>query len=303
MNETGLTAGQEVSGLARINGPLVVVEGVSGVGYDEVVDVEGPDGDVRRGRVLEAGERLAVIEVFSGTSGLSMADTKVRFYGRPMHVAVAEEMLGRVFDGLGNPIDGQPDPLPEDWADINGQPVNPTARLYPQDAILTGISAIDGMNTLVLGQKLPIFSGNGLPHDQIAAQIVRQAGLLSGGRNEQFAIVFAALGVKHDVADFFRDAFSSAGSLSRVAMFLNLADDPAIERVVTPKVALTLAEFLAFGKGMHVLVVLTDMTNYCEALRRVSSARGEVPGRKGYPGYLYSELASIYEAHQTPQRT
>ncbi len=295
MNETGLTAGQEVSGLARINGPLVVVEGVSGVGYDEVVDVEGPDGDVRRGRVLEAGERLAVIEVFSGTSGLSMADTKVRFYGRPMHVAVAEEMLGRVFDGLGNPIDGQPDPLPEDWADINGQPVNPTARLYPQDAILTGISAIDGMNTLVLGQKLPIFSGNGLPHDQIAAQIVRQAGLLSGGRNEQFAIVFAALGVKHDVADFFRDAFSSAGSLSRVAMFLNLADDPAIERVVTPKVALTLAEFLAFGKGMHVLVVLTDMTNYCEALRQVSSARGEVPGRKGYPGYLYSELASIYE--------
>ncbi len=295
MNESGLTAGQEVSGLARINGPLVVVEGVSGVGYDEVVDVEGPDGDVRRGRVLEAGESLAVIEVFSGTSGLSMADTKVRFYGRPMHVAVAEEMLGRVFDGLGNPIDNQPDPLPEDWADINGQPVNPTARLYPQDAILTGISAIDGMNTLVLGQKLPIFSGNGLPHDQIAAQIVRQAGLLNGGRNEQFAIVFAALGVKHDVADFFRDAFSSAGSLSRVAMFLNLADDPAIERVVTPKVALTLAEFLAFSKGMHVLVVLTDMTNYCEALRQVSSARGEVPGRKGYPGYLYSELASMYE--------
>ncbi len=295
MNESSLTAGQEVSGLARINGPLVVVEGVSGVGYDEVVDVEGPDGDVRRGRVLEAGESLAVIEVFSGTSGLSMADTKVRFYGRPMHVAVAEEMLGRVFDGLGNPIDNQPDPLPEDWADINGQPVNPTARLYPQDAILTGISAIDGMNTLVLGQKLPIFSGNGLPHDQIAAQIVRQAGLLNGGRNEQFAIVFAALGVKHDVADFFRDAFSSAGSLSRVAMFLNLADDPAIERVVTPKVALTLAEFLAFSKGMHVLVVLTDMTNYCEALRQVSSARGEVPGRKGYPGYLYSELASMYE--------
>jgi V/A-type H+-transporting ATPase subunit B len=295
MNDIRSTEGQEVTGLARINGPIVVVEGVTGVGYDEVVDIEGPDGDVRRGRVLEAGESVAVVEVFSGTSGLSIADTKVRFMGRPMRIAVAEEMLGRVFDGLGNPIDGQPDPLAEDWADVNGQPVNPTARLYPQDTIITGISAIDGMNTLVLGQKLPIFSGSGLPHDQMAAQIVRQSELLSADHSEQFVIVFAALGVKHDVADFFRDAFTNAGSLARVSMFLNLADDPAIERVVTPKAALTLAEFLAFEKGMHVLVVMTDMTNYCEAVRQVSSARGEIPGRKGYPGYLYSDLASIYE--------
>ncbi len=295
MTEMGSTEGQEISGLAQINGPIVVVEGVEGVSYDEVVDVIGSDGVVRRGRVLEAGQDLAIIEVFSGTSGLSIADTTVRFSGSPMHIAVAEEMLGRVFDGLGNPIDGQPDPLPEGWADVNGKPVNPTARQYPQDAIQTGISAIDGMDTLVLGQKLPIFSGSGLPHDQIAAQIVRQADLLGTDRTAQFAIVFAALGVKHDVADFFRDEFAGTGSLARVAMFLNLADDPAIERVVTPKVALTLAEFLAFEKGMDVLVVLTDMTNYCEALRQVASARGEIPSRKGYPGYLYSDLASIYE--------
>jgi V/A-type H+/Na+-transporting ATPase subunit B len=242
---------------------------------------------------------IAVVEVFSGTGGLSLAGTRVRFRGRPMSIPVAEEMLGRVFDGLGNPIDGEPDPLPEDWADINGQPINPTARRYPQGAILTGISAIDGMNTLVLGQKLPIFSGSGLPHDQIAAQIVRQAELATGEIADapmgDFAIIFAALGVKHDVAEFFRDTFASTGALSRVAMFLNLADDPAIERVVTPRVALTLAEFLAFRRDMHVLVVLTDMTNYCEALREVSSARGEIPSRKGYPGYLYSDLASIYE--------
>ncbi len=287
--------GREIRGIAQVNGPILVVEGVGGICYDEVVDVIGPAGIARRGRVLEAGEDRAVIEIFSGTAGLSIAETRVRLTGRPMHTAVSEEMLGRVFDGLGAPIDGQPDPLPEDWADVNGQPINPVARHYPQDAIETGISAIDGMCTLALGQKLPIFSGNGLPHDQIAAQIVRQARLLGTGSTAQFAIVFAALGVKHDVAAFFRDAFSETGSLARVAMFLNLADDPAIERVVTPKVALTLAEFLAFRKGMHVLVVLTDMTNYCEALRQVSSARGEVPSRKGYPGYLYSDLASIYE--------
>ena len=215
-------------------------------------------------------------------------------------------MLGRVFDGLGTPIDGGPSRWASMWRDINGQPINPTARVYPRDTIQTGISAIDGMNTLVLGQKLPIFSGSGLPHDQLAAQIVRQATLVSavrgsaaqlsrGGTGAQFAIVFAAMGVKHDVADFFRQSFASSGALTRVAMFLNLADDPPIERLVTPRVALTLAEYLAFDKDMHVLVVLTDMTNYCEALRQISNIRGEVPSRKGYPGYLYSDLASLYE--------
>lgn len=296
---TASTQGQESVGIAEVDGPIVVVEGVSGVGYDEVVDVIGPDGNARRGRVLEAGQRIAVIEVFSGTTGLSVADTKVRFTGRPMQLPVSEEMLGRVFSGLGDPIDGEPDPLPEDWADINGQPINPTAREYPQGAIITGISAIDGMNTLILGQKLPIFSGSGLPHDQLAAQIVRQTLLMeqeqSGDEAGDVAVVFAAMGVKHDVAEFFRDAFASTGALMRVAMFLNLADDPAIERVVTPRAALTLAEFLAFEKAYNVLVVLTDMTNYCEALRQVASARGEIPSRKGYPGYLYSDLASMYE--------
>ena len=287
--------GREIRGIAQVTGPIVVIEGVGGICYDEVVDVVGPSGEVRRGRVLEAGEQRAVVEVFSGTSGLSIAETRVRLTGHTMRTAVSEEMLGRVFDGLGAATDGLPDPLPEAWADVNGQPINPVARHYPQDAIETGISVIDGMNTLVLGQKLPIFSGSGLPHDQIAAQIVRQARLIGGEADAQFAVVFAALGVKHDVAAFFRDAFADTGALARVATFLNLADDPAIERVVTPKVALTLAEFLAFQKGMHVLVVLTDMTHYCEALREVSSARGEVPIRKGYPGYLYSDLASIYE--------
>jgi V/A-type H+/Na+-transporting ATPase subunit B len=295
----GRFLGHEVVGIARIEGPIVLVDGVRGASYDEVVDVIDAEGRERRGRVLEVGLDMAIIEVFSGTTGLSLANTRVRFRGRPMSIPVAEEMLGRVFDGLGNPIDGEPEPLPEDWADINGHPINPVARQYPQGAILTGISAIDGMNTLILGQKLPIFSGSGLPHDQIAAQIVRQATLVRGEGDaapiEDFAIIFVALGVKHDVAEFFRDAFASTGALARVAMFLNLADDPAIERIVTPRVALTLAEFLAFRRDMHVLVVLTDMTNYCEALRQVSSARGEIPSRKGYPGYLYSDLASLYE--------
>jgi V/A-type H+/Na+-transporting ATPase subunit B len=306
-----LSFGQEVVGIERIEGPIIVVEGIAGASYDEVVDVIDGEGRERRGRVLEAGLNMAVVEVFSTTTGLSLESTRVRFRGRPMSVAVAEEMLGRVFDGMGNPIDGEPDPLPEEWADVNGQPINPVARQYPQGAILTGISAIDGMNTLILGQKLPIFSGGGLPHDQIAAQIVRQAQLAEGvqdagpgrpgtaadgtGSMPDFALIFVALGVKHDVAEFFRDAFASTGALARVAMFLNLADDPVIERIVTPRVALTLAEFLAFRRGLHVLVVMTDMTNYCEALRQVSSARGEIPSRKGYPGYLYSDLASLYE--------
>jgi len=333
--------GQEVAGVARVEGPIVVVAGIGNVGYDEVAEVVDSQGRIRRGRVLEVGEGVAVVEVFAGTTGLSIKDTHVRFLGRPMRLPVSTEMLGRVFDGLGTPIDGGPEPLAERWADVNGQPINPTARVYPRDYIQTGISALDGMNTLVLGQKLPLFSGSGLPHDQLAAQIVRQAALpLSEGETEnsppmggagqassppmggagqassppvggggqassppvggggggtRFAIVFAAMGVKHDVAEFFRDSFAASGALTRVAMFLNLADDPPIERLVTPRVALTLAEFLAFERDMHVLVVLTDMTNYCEALRQISNIRGEVPSRKGYPGYLYSDLASIYE--------
>jgi V/A-type H+-transporting ATPase subunit B len=310
MTERVVYGGQEVVGAARIEGPIVVIEGVDGVGYDEVVEVIDAQGRRRRGRVLEVGEGLAVIEVFAGTTGLAIENTKVRFLGQPMRLSVSAEMLGRVFDGLGTPIDGGPDPLGDAWRDINGQPINPTARVYPRDTIQTGISAIDGMNTLVLGQKLPIFSGSGLPHDQLAAQVVRQATLVSavgdegspqerelpsGRGEEQFAIVFAALGVQHDVAEFFRQSFAGSGALTRVAMFLNLADDPPIEQLVTPRAALTLAEYLAFDKNMHVLVVFTDMTNYCEALRQISNIRGEVPSRKGYPGYLYSDLASLYE--------
>ncbi len=311
--------GQEVAGVARIEGPIVVVEGIGNVGYDEVAEVVDSQGRLRRGRVLEVGAGVAVVEVFAGTTGLSIEDTHVRFLGRPMRLPVSAEMLGRVFDGLGTPIDGGPEPLAEHRADVNGQPINPTARVYPRDYIQTGISALDGMNTLVLGQKLPLFSGSGLPHDQLAAQIVRQAALPlieeetessppvgrtggvaappagGAGGGGRFAIVFAAMGVKHDVAEFFRESFAASGALTRVAMFLNLADDPPIERLVTPRAALTLAEFLAFERDMHVLVVLTDMTNYCEALRQISNIRGEVPSRKGYPGYLYSDLASLYE--------
>jgi len=310
--------GQEVAGVARVEGPIVVVTGIGNVGYDEVAEIVDSQGRLRRGRVLEVGEGVAVVEVFAGTTGLSIDDTHVRFLGRSMRLPVSTEMLGRVFDGMGTPIDGGPEPLAEHWADVNGQPINPTARVYPRDYIQTGISALDGMNTLVLGQKLPLFSGSGLPHDKLAAQIVRQAtlplseretpplpmGEAGGGSSPpvggdgggaRFAIVFAAMGVRHDVAEFFRDSFAASGALTRVAMFLNLADDPPIERLVTPRAALTLAEFLAFERDMHVLVVLTDMTNYCEALRQISNIRGEVPSRKGYPGYLYSDLASIYE--------
>ena len=290
--------GQEVMGVARVEGPIVVVEGVSGVGYNEVVEIVDGLGRVRRGQVLEVGENIAVVEVFAGTTGLSIQDTHVRFLGHSLMLPVSSEMLGRTFDGLGKPLDNEPEPLPERWADVNGQPINPTARLYPRDIIQTGISALDGMNSLVLGQKLPIFSGSGLPHDRLAAQIVHQATLPGGVRDfdiGRFVIVFAAMGVKHDVAQFFRESFVSSGALTRVAMFLNLADDPPIERLVTPRAALTLAEFLAFEKNLHVLVVLTDMTNYCEALRQISNIRGEVPSRKGYPGYLYSDLASLYE--------
>ncbi len=300
MSELAGLGGQEVKGVSEIEGPIVVVKNAGSIGYDDVVEVVDVQGRVRRGRVLETGEDMAVVEVFAGTTGLSIDGTRVRFTGTPLHMPVTEEMLGRVFDGLGTPIDGGPQPLTDRYADINGQPINPTARVYPRDYIQTGISAIDGMNTLVMGQKLPIFSGAGLPHDQLAAQIVRQATLgAPAGKTrsdaEQFVIVFAAMGVKHDVASYFRQSFEESGALNRVAMFLNLADDPPVERIVTPRAALTLAEYLAFERQMHVLVVFTDMTNYCEALRQISNIRGEVPSRKGYPGYLYSDLASLYE--------
>jgi len=298
--------GQEIVGVARVEGPIVVVQGAGNVGYDDIVEIIDSQGRRRHGRIVEVGEDVAVVEVFAGTTGLDIDNTHVRFIGHPLRIPVSDEMLGRVFDGMGEPIDGGPPPLAEHYANVNGDPINPTARVYPRDFIQTGISAIDGMNTLVMGQKLPIFSGSGLSHDQLAAQIVRQAEL--GGvvrdeenpssakrRSAEFAIVFAAIGVKHDVAAYFRRSFVESGALSRVATFLNLADDPPVERLVTPRVALTLAEHLAFQRQMHVLIVLTDMTNYCEALRQISSIRGEVPSRKGYPGYLYSDLASIFE--------
>ena len=301
MSEILNRGGQEVLGVSRVEGPLIVVENTGVVGFDEVVEITDRQGNIRLGQVLEVGEGVAVVQVFSGTTGLTIEDTKVRFMGSPLRIPVAEEMLGRIYNGLGKPIDGGPEPLAEKHANINGQPINPTARVYPRDYIQTGLSAIDAMNTLVLGQKVPIFSGSGLPHDRLAAQIVRQAtlgrpvGAESGERAEDFAIVFAAMGVKNDVAAYFRRMFTKSGALNRVAMFLNLADDPAVERLVTPRVALTLAEYLAFECEMHVLVVMTDMTNYCESLRQISNIRGEVPSRKGYPGYLYSDLASLYE--------
>jgi len=290
-------SGREYIGLKEIVGPLIVVEGVEGVGYGEVAEIYLPNGERRLGSVLEVGEGLAVVEVFAGTTGLTVDETRVRFIGRPLELPVSVEMLGRVFNGRGEPIDGAPPPLATKRVDVNGLPINPTAREYPRDFIQTGISAIDGMNTLVRGQKLPIFSGSGLPHNQLAAQIARQARIVehSADQVERFAIVFVAIGVGHDVAAYFQESFEESGALANVAMFLNLADDPPIERIVTPRVALTLAEHLAFDEGMHVLVIMTDMTNYAEALRELSSARGEVPSRKGYPGYLYSDLASIYE--------
>ncbi len=300
MSEATVLGGQEVVGVGRIEGPIMVVEGAANVSYDEVVEIEDARGQHRRGRVLEVGEGFAVVQVFAGSTGLSIDGTRVRFLGTTLHMPVAEEMLGRIFDGLGNPIDGGPEPLTDRYMDVNGQPINPTARIYPRDYIQTGISTIDGVNTLLRGQKLPLFSGAGMPHDQLAAQIVRQAtlGRVAGApqtEGEEFAIVFAAMGVKNDVADYFRRSFTESGALTRVAMFLNLADDPPVERIVTPRAALTLAEYLAYELEKHVLVVLTDMTNYGEALRQISNVRGEVPSRKGYPGYLYSDLASLYE--------
>ena len=288
-----LLGAREYSKITEIRGPLLIVDGVSRVAYDEIVEVELSDGERRRGRVLEVVGNTAVVQVFEGTTGISTTSTRVRFLGRTLEMPVSADMLGRTFDALGKPIDGGPDIIADEKYDINGAPINPAVRAYPEDFIQTGVSAIDGMNTLVRGQKLPIFSGTGLPHNELAAQIARQATVR--GEEEEFSVVFAAIGVKYDDYIFFRKFFEETGALKRVAMFVNLADEPAMLRLVAPRSALTLAEYLAYENDMHVLVILTDMTNYAEALREISAAREEVPGRQGYPGYMYSDLASIYE--------
>jgi V/A-type H+-transporting ATPase subunit B len=284
---------KEYTRVSEIRGPLIIVEGVSRVAYDEVVEVELSGGERRRGRVLEVTRNAAVVQVFEGTAGISTVGAKVRFLGRTLEMPVSEDMLGRIFDALGKPIDGGPDIIAEEKYDINGAPINPAVRAYPEDFIQTGVSAIDGMNTLVRGQKLPIFSGSGLPHNELAAQIARQATVR--GEEEEFAVVFAAIGIKYDDFVFFRKFFEETGAMKRVAMFVNLANEPAMLRLVAPRAALTLAEYLAYERDMHVLAILTDMTNYAEALREISAAREEVPGRQGYPGYMYSDLASVYE--------
>jgi V/A-type H+-transporting ATPase subunit B len=285
--------GLQYAGAARIEGPLVVVERIRDVGFDEMVEIIDSAGRPRIGRVLDISETQAVVQVLEGTSGLSNQTLRARFLGESFRLPVSRQMLGRVFDGFGRPADDGAPALSADRRDVNGLPINPFARRYPREFIQTGISAIDGMNALVRGQKLPIFSGNGLPHDRVSAQIIRQARLLE--EKTRFSIVFAAMGIKHDVAEFFIRNFRESGALARAVMFFSLADAPSVERLLTPRVALTLAEHLAFDCGQHVLVLLTDMTNYCESLREVGTARGEIPGRKGYPGYLYSDLASIYE--------
>ncbi|MCL2043699.1 MAG: V-type ATP synthase subunit B [Treponema sp.] len=292
--------GIEYKGLTRIEGPVVITSRCRNVGYNELVAVYGRDGKRRLGRVVDLSDEWAAIQVFGNSTGLSADDSRVEFTGKPMELRVGTDLLGRVFNGLGQPIDGYGDILSSTMRDINGLPINPYARVYPHDFIQTGISAIDGMNTLIRGQKLPIFSGSGLPHNRLAAQIVRQAKILNSADARicdagQFVIVFCAMGVKYDAARFFLDEFERSGVLSNVVMFLSLADAPSLERLIAPRCALTAAEYLAFEKDMHVLAVMTDMTNYCEALREVSSIRGEVPSRKGYPGYLYSDLASLYE--------
>ena len=280
--------------LRSINGPLIALEGVQDAFYDEIVDFVVNGKEHKMGRIVEVYKDKAIIQVFEGTENMSLNNTHTRLTGHPMEIGLSEEMLGRTFNGIGEPIDDLGPITVEEVRDVNGLPLNPVRREYPRNYIRTGISAIDGLTTLIRGQKLPIFSGNGLPHDQLAAQIVKQASL-GGSTNEDFAIVFAAMGVKHDVADFFRRTFEESGVANHVAMFLNLANDPVVERLITPKVALTAAEYLAFEKNMHILVILTDMTSFAEAMREVSSSKGEIPSRKGYPGYLYSELATLYE--------
>lgn len=284
----------EYLGLSSINGPLIALEGVQDAFYDEIVDFVVNGKEHKMGRIVEVYKDKAIIQVFEGTENMSLNNTHTRLTRHPMEIGLSEEMLGRTFNGIGEPIDDLGPITVEEVRDVNGLPLNPVRREYPRNYIRTGISAIDGLTTLIRGQKLPIFSGNGLPHDQLAAQIVKQASL-GGSTNEDFAIVFAAMGVKHDVADFFRRTFEESGVANHVAMFLNLANDPVVERLITPKVALTAAEYLAFEKNMHILVILTDMTSFAEAMREVSSSKGEIPSRKGYPGYLYSELATLYE--------
>ena len=282
----------EHTGLSRINGPLVVLDDVVGASNEEIVELRLEDGSHRTGRVVQMDGRRVVVQVFEGSRGLSLENTRVCLTGHPMQLALAPEILGRVFDGVGRPLDGLGEVYPDAMADVNGMPINPVSRILPRSYINTGISAIDGLTTLIRGQKLPIFSGSGMRHNDLAVQIARQANI---GDGEEFAIVFAAMGAKNDVADHFRRAFEEAGAMGRVVMFLNLANDPIIERTITPRCALTAAEYLAFELGMHVLVIMTDMTAYCEAVREFSSSKGEIPGRKGYPGYLYSDLASLYE--------
>ena len=293
VSDKSLLKGREYIGASRIDGSLVYMRHTHPVGYGELVEIKTPDGKVKTGQVLDTSDDAVCVQVFEGTDGLSLPGTSMKFLGEPLTLGVSEEMLGRVMNGLGKSRDNAVTPHAFDERDVNGSPINPTSREYPRDFIQTGISVIDGMTTLIQGQKLPIFSGNGLAHNQLAAQIVRQA-KVRGGKSD-FAIVFAAMGVKYDVAKFFIDSFEETGALENVAMFLSLADDPSIERTITPKTALTLAEQLAFDKGKEVLVILTDMTNYCESLREISTLRGEIPSRKGYPGYLYSNLAEIYE--------
>lgn len=284
----------EYLGLTEVNGPLIAVEGLQDASFDEVVEVTVGDSQKRIGRIVELYEDKALIQIFQGTDGISLNNTKVALSGKPLKISLSKEILGRTFDGIGRPIDDLGTVNGEE-RDVNGLPLNPVNRLYPRNYINTGFSAIDGLTTLIRGQKLPIFSGNGLPHNQLAAQIVKQASLGEDAKDQEFAVVFAAMGVKYDVAEFFRQSFEEGGVIDHVAMFINLANDPVIERLITPKVALTAAEYLAYEHDMHVLVVLTDMTAFAEALREVSSQKGEIPSRKGYPGYLYSELATIYE--------
>ena len=284
---------KEYKTIKEVVGPLMLVEGVEGVKYNELVEIVQSGGGTRRGRVLEVDGDRALVQLFENSHGLQIATSRARFLGRSMELAVSEDMLGRVFDGMGNPRDGGAPILAEKRMDINGEPINPAARDYPNEFIQTGISAIDGLNTLVRGQKLPVFSMSGLPHAELAAQIARQARVL--GSDEKFAVVFAAVGITYEEADYFIRDFQETGAITRTVLFTNLANDPAIERIATPKMALTAAEYLAYDLGMHVLVIITDITNYCEALREVSAARKEVPGRRGYPGYLYTDLAAMYE--------
>jgi len=284
----------EYLGLKNITGPLLAVKGIKGASFEELVEIVIDGQNTRLGRIIDVSEDVAIVQVFEGTSDISLKNAKIRPLGHPLELSLSEEILGRVFDGLGRPIDRLGKVYPKVKKDVNGEPINPVSRRYPNDYIETGISSIDGLTTLIRGQKLPLFSGSGLPHNELAVQIVRQA-KLPREENTKFAIVFAAMGVKHDVAEYFRQSFLNDGVMQRVVMFLNLANDPPVERIVTPRCALTAAEYLAFELGMHILVILTDMSAYCEALREISSSKGEIPGRKGFPGYMYSDLASIYE--------